>query len=227
MTVTQLNVSRYFELFNPYTFDKAVHVVGACASGSWLALALAKLGIVDLHVWDFDTVEEHNVPNQAYSISDIGKPKVDALFDQIKFMTGTEIHKHNEKVVRQRLNGIVFCMVDSMEARKTIWENCGKMKSQVSLWVEPRMGLEVGRVYNINPMDFTQIQKYEDTWYSDDVAEVSACGNSMTVINASLAIASWCTRQLITFVNDGIDEMDNEILMDFKYNNIFPTRWSA
>lgn len=227
MTVTQLNVSRHFELFNPYTFDKSVHVVGAGASGSWLALALAKLGIVDLHVWDFDVVEEHNIPNQAFGVDHDTMYKVDALEHLIYSQTRTNITKHREKVERQRLSGIVYCMVDSMEARKTIWENCGKMKSQVKLWVEPRMGLEVGRVYNINPMDYTQIQKYEDTWYGDDVAEVSACGNSMTVINASLAIASWCTRQLITFVNDGIDEMDNEILMDFKYNNIFPTRWSA
>lgn len=227
MTVTQLNVSRHYELFNPYTFNLPVHVIGVGATGSWLALALAKLGITEIHVWDFDTVEEHNVPNQAYSVADIGKPKVNALFDQIKFMTGTEIHTHNEKVVRQRLTGIVYCMVDSMETRRQIWDYCGKMKSQVKLWVEPRMGLEVGRVYNVNPMDWTQIQKYEATWYGDDVAEVSACGNSMTVINAALAVSSWCTRQLITFVNDGMDELDNEILLDFKYNNIFPTRWSS
>ena len=227
MTVTQLDVSRHFELFDPYSFDTPIHIIGVGATGSWLALSLAKLGITNIHIWDFDTVEEHNIPNQAFSIADVGKAKVKALFDQIKFMTGTEVIPHNEKVERQRFAGIVFCMVDSMEGRRTIWENCGKMKSQVKLWVEPRMGLEVGRVYTVNPMDYTHIQKYEDTWYGDDVAEVSACGNSMTVINACLAIASWVTRQLITFVNDGMDELDNEILFDFKYNNIFPTRWSA
>lgn len=229
-----LNISRHMELFDPDKFEHPVTIIGAGATGSWLALSLAKLGITDITVYDFDVVEEHNIPNQTFrkmcidedgysGRSDIGRPKVEALCDIIYDATGTSIKIKNEKFVNQRLSGVVFLMVDSMSARKEIWENSIKLKSAVKLLVEPRMGLDVGRVYNVDPMDMNQIKKYEETYYSDDVAEVSACGASMTVITSALGVASWCGRQLINFHNK--EELDNEILIDFKYNNIITTRW--
>ena len=78
-------------------------------------------------------------------------------------------------------------------------------------------------MYNVIPTDLTHIKEYEDTFYSDDDAEVSACGASMTVISTALGIASWCVRQLINWHNE--EELDNEILIDFKYNNIFTKQW--
>jgi hypothetical protein len=88
------------------------------------------------------------------------------------------------------------------------------------------MGLHVGRVYNVNPLDMKQIAGYEATYTYDDDApdvDVSACGASQTVITSAMMIASVCARQLINHVN-GI-ELDNEILMDFMYNGVYPTKW--
>ena len=97
------------------------------------------------------------------------------------------------------------------------------MKTTIPLLIEPRMGLDGGRIYNVEPVNLNHIKEYENTYYSDDEAEVSACGNSMTVITSAMGIASWCTRQLINFTNE--IELDNEILLDFKYNNIIGSRW--
>lgn len=218
-----LDVTRHMELFDPHKFNTPVTVIGCGATGSWLTLCLAKLGIRDITVYDFDTVEAHNIPNQAFSISQIGRPKVDALYDEISYTTGTQIKVRNGKYINQRLSGIVFLMVDSMAERKRIWENCIKMKPSINLLIEPRMGLDVGRIYNVEPINLTHIKKYENTYYEDDVAEVSACGASMTVITTALGIASWCTRQLINWQNK--EEIDNEILIDFKFNNVIATRW--
>jgi molybdopterin/thiamine biosynthesis adenylyltransferase len=221
--MTNLDVRRHAELFDPYTFNTPVTIIGAGATGSWLALQLAKLGITNITVWDFDDVEEHNIPNQAFGISDVGTEKVIALRNVIARDTLTEIKVKNEKFTDQRLSGIVFLMVDSMKARKDIWENSIKMKSAVKLLVEPRMGLNEGRVYNVNPTNLAHIKRYEDCWYSDEEAEVSACGTSQTVVTTALAVASWCARQLINHHSG--TELDNEILIDFMYNNIYPTRW--
>ena len=218
-----LNISRHMELFNPETFELPVHIVGCGATGSWLALSLAKLGITDITVYDFDVVEEHNIPNQCYDMEQIGEPKVYALKNYIEASTRTQIKIKNKKFIDQRVAGIVFLMVDSMEARKTIWENSIKMKSAVKLLIEPRTGLDMGRIYNVEPTSLNHIKEYENTYYSDDVAEVSACGNSLTVISSALGITSWCTRQLINFHNK--EELDNEILIDFKYNNIITSKW--
>lgn len=220
---TFLDVRRHLELFDPYTFDTPVTVIGAGATGSWLTLCLAKLGITNITVWDFDRVEEHNIPNQFYSLDKVGEPKVDALKNMVKYDTGADIKAMCRRFTNQRLNGIVFLMVDSMQARKDIWENSIKMKPNVKLLVEPRMGLNEGRIYNVDPLDLNHIKKYEACWYSDDEAEVSACGTSQTVITTAMTVASMCVRQLLN-LQGGIS-LDNEILLDLQYNGIYPTQW--
>ena len=220
-----LDVQRHIELFDPYTFNTPIHVIGCGATGSWLVLQLAKLGIKGelINAWDFDHVEEHNIPNQAFGLHDIGRSKALSIESQVVDMTGSHIKIHDKKYTNQRLSGIVFLMVDSMSERKRIWEESIKMKSAVKLLIEPRMGLDMGRIYNVLPMDSTHHERYEDCYYTDDEADVSACGTSLTVITSAMATASWCTRQLINF-NDGT-ELDNEILIDYKFNNIIATRW--
>jgi molybdopterin/thiamine biosynthesis adenylyltransferase len=223
MANNHLDVRRHAELFDPYKFDTPVTILGAGATGSWLALALAKLGIDNITVWDFDIVEEHNVPNQLFGLPDVGESKVKALYGYIDAFVGTKIKVHNEKFTSGRLQGIVFCMVDSMTARKEIWENSVKMKSAVKLFIEPRMGLNEGRVYCVDPTNLTHIKRYEDCWYSDEESVVSACGTSQTVITSALMIASICARSLINFTN-GV-EVPNELLIDMMYNQFFPTTW--
>jgi hypothetical protein len=218
-----LDISRHKELFDPYKFEHPVTIIGAGATGSWLALALAKLGIENITVWDFDVIEEHNVPNQAYRLKDVGISKVAALNGLLLRTINQPIKFHHEPFTNQRLAGIIFLMVDSMKTRKEIWDASIKMKSAVKLLIEPRMGLDVARVYNVDPCDLTHVKEYENTYYDDDVAEVSACGVSKSVISTAMATASWCVRQLINFHNK--IELDNEILIDFCYNNIVTRKW--
>lgn len=220
-----IDISRHKELFNPENFNIPITIIGAGATGSWLALALAKLGVENITVYDFDIVEEHNIANQAYNIDVVSQEKVVALSNLIYESTGTKINIYNEAFTNQRLSGIVFLMVDSMETRKSIWEKSIKLKPNIKLCIEPRMGLDIGRIYNVEPCNLTHIKEYENTYYSDDVAEVSACGNSMTVVSTAMAVASWCTRQLINYANN--IELANEILIDFKFNNIFVTAWEG
>ena len=161
-----LDISRHRELFDTEKFDTPITIIGVGATGSWVALALAKLGINNINIYDFDIVEEHNIANQAYNYStDIGKSKVEALCNLITHNTTICPIPRNAKFTNQRLSGIVFLMVDSMKERKKIWESSIKMKSAIQLLIEPRMGLDVGRVYCVEPINLTHIKKYEDTYY--------------------------------------------------------------
>ena len=219
-----LDVRRHLNLFDPYNFgDTPVTIIGAGATGSCLVLQLAKLGITNITVYDFDHVEEHNVPNQLFGIQDIGKSKVEALKEHVLAQTGLEIKAKEEKFTHGRLKGYVFVMVDSMTARKDIFETSIKAKSNVKLMIEPRMGLNEGRIYNVIPTDSTHCRRWEECWYPDSEAEVSACGTSQSVITTAILTASICVRQLINHVNSV--ELDNEILLDVMYNGIYPTKW--
>jgi len=87
---------RQIELLDPKQIEnKSITLVGAGATGSYVALQLAQLGWGDsvrgqgvLKVFDADVIEEHNLCNQAYEIAQIGKPKVEALQELIKRKCG-------------------------------------------------------------------------------------------------------------------------------------------
>lgn len=222
---TQLDIRRHQELFDAERFTDKVHIIGAGATGSWLALMLAKMGIdgSQINVWDFDVIEEHNVPNQLYGIESVGVKKVVQLGIDIQAQTGTLINAKDGEFSNQRLNGYVFMMIDTMAGRKAIWEQAVKMKTAIKLYTEPRMGLDMGRIYNVEPTELAHIKQYETTFYSDEEAEVSACGTSQTVITTAMSVASYCARQLIN--HHAGEELDNEILLDLKYNNLIATKW--
>ena len=223
MVISDVDISRHKELFDPNKFNKTIHVIGAGATGSWLVFSLAKLGLTNIHVYDFDKVEAHNIANQLFSISDIGEYKVEALKRIVKDTTGTEITIHNKEVKEEAFSGIVFMMIDTMAGRKAIYESSVKYKPSVSLLIEPRMGLHMARIYNILPLNNSSLNEYEKTFYTDEEAEVSACGNSMTIISSALAVTAWCVRQLINFANEC--EMDEEILIELQNNYIITSKW--
>ena len=98
---------RQLDLLDLKLSSTPITIIGAGATGSFTALTLAKMGFSELTVFDFDTVEEHNLPNQFYRTSDLGKPKVLALQEIIRDFEGIEIKARNEKYRGQRLSGIV------------------------------------------------------------------------------------------------------------------------
>lgn len=55
--------------------------MGCGSVGSTLAENLARCGVTKMTLWDFDTVETHNIVNQMFRQQDVGKLKVEALRD--------------------------------------------------------------------------------------------------------------------------------------------------
>ena len=217
--------SRQLDVFDPQKFGNTpVHVIGAGATGSWVVLMLAKMGVQNIHVWDFDKVEEHNLPNQAFGTSHVGKQKVESIGFIAKAFADCEITVHNERVDgSQRLSGIVFMLTDTMSSRKEIWEKAIKLKPQIKLLVETRMDLEGGFIYCVNPINTAQIKEYESSFYTDEQAAVSACGTSQSLIATGIQISSiavWC---MINFHNG--DSVPNLISVSSKYNTTLADKW--
>ena len=61
-----------------------VAVVGLGGLGSNIAVALTRLGIGHLYLYDFDKVELSNLNRQYYFLDDIGKYKADALLTHLR-----------------------------------------------------------------------------------------------------------------------------------------------
>lgn len=219
------NFSRQGDWFKGYEYDKPVHIIGVGATGSFVALQLAKMGVRDLHVWDFDVIEEHNIANQVYGLNDIGKLKVDALAEMIKLQTGLEITTHDEKVTashKHSLRGVVFVLTDSMSSRKDIFSAL-KFNPMISLVVETRMSIDCGRIYTINPMRAQEVLPYEKTFYDDSEAEVSFCGSSLSIVNSAMNIASYAVWSIVKDFK--ALPQTNELLIDYTTNMILSTNW--
>ena len=194
--------SKQVDLIKPHEFTERINIVGCGAIGSWLAFFLLKMGFGNIHVYDFDTIEEHNIPNQLFKESDIFSAKVDALLNiynehfnddtQRLKVHKTEITQDNAHV----LSGVVFGCVDSMAARKYIYENCYK-HGHAKFFCEGRLSIWGSYIYTLykNGEDWTK--KYENTLYADSEAEVSACGVSQTGLPAAVNCASMMIMQLI------------------------------
>jgi molybdopterin/thiamine biosynthesis adenylyltransferase len=188
---------RHKPIFDHDQFRDHIDIIGCGSAGSKIAYSLAKLGIENQTLWDFDAVEPHNLSNQLFGIDQINQAKSSALRDIIKRDTGYEVEARTEKVVDQELSGVIFLMVDSMSARKEIFENCLKFKPAVKHFFEVRMGADVLRVYNANPCDIRCINGWEKTLCNDDEVQVSVCGSSISVGPTSDVLAGVAVWQFI------------------------------
>lgn len=190
--------TRQRDWFDPDKTAAAVTIVGCGGIGSFTAFALAKLGVQRLDLVDFDTVDEHNVPNQLFTTFQIGHPKTEALWLSLHDYAGVDATLHNQRLQDGvPLNDIVISALDSMEARADLWEQV-KYKLACKLFIDARLGGENIVVYALNPCVPSEIAGYEATLHSDEEGlELPCTGRS--IIDVGFSVASLITRQVRRF----------------------------
>ncbi len=202
---------RHLSVFSPTEFGNTrIDVIGAGATGSAITLELAKLGVTNLHSWDFDTVEDHNLANQCFGTHDVGALKVEALQRRVKADADVDLIIHPEAVeATTKVRGkVVFLLTDSMASRREIAEKCLHRNLNTQLCIETRMGTEMGMIYAFNPNNPAQFKAWQDTLYTDAEAVTSACGTSVTVGATAKLITGMAVWQFLLF-NRG-QEVTNE-----------------
>ena len=115
---------RQLDIFDPDKHASSVAIIGAGAIGSSTVLALAKMGIGPLTVYDGDTVEPRNQPGQIYGLDDVGKPKVTALARIILNLADIGIITHHRDWQPGELPAapVLVSAVDSMKVRREIFD---------------------------------------------------------------------------------------------------------
>lgn len=107
-----------------------VHICGAGALGSNIAVNLARSGCSRLTVIDRDRVEEQNIGTQVYSYEDVGGRKADLLRNLIFREVGVEIRSYADELnannVAKLLRGaeLVVDTFDNSNSRRLIAEFC-------------------------------------------------------------------------------------------------------
>lgn len=84
--------------FNSSLTDKKIALIGLGAIGSMVAEILVHGGVSKVGLWDSDIVEPGNICRAAFSLSDMGKSKVEAIAEKIKsinpFVEINDIKQH-------------------------------------------------------------------------------------------------------------------------------------
>jgi len=163
-------------------------------------MSLAKMGMLLVTLWDFDNIESHNIPNQHFGIAQEGQHKAVAMAEHIKLATNIE-YATKGKWKNQKLAGLVFSCVDSMQVRKSILR-----RTVEGMFIETRMGVFHGQVFSIDPQDKKQVEFWESNWVGDDVIEEkSACGSSLTIGATAQLLSSIATWQGIRYLREEKD----------------------
>jgi ThiF family len=170
-----------------------VTVIGCGAVGSFTAFTLAKMGVGGIKVYDPDRVEIHNLPNQMFAAQDCGLYKAEALRDMVELFHGVEIDACPIKYTDQPLKGIVIVAVDSMDARIDIWRKV-KYNAAVELFIDSRMGAEVGRIIAVEPIDPLGVEFYKSTLHTSKEAFQAPCTEKSTVYCACGLAAMICAK---------------------------------
>lgn len=118
-----MNKSKILEFFDAAEIKAPIHIVGCGAIGSHIAEQLTRMGCENIHLWDFDTVEAHNITNQMFIQADVHDSKtcaVQALMYDINPSSINTIKCHNKGWTDEMLNGYVFLCVDNIDLRREI-----------------------------------------------------------------------------------------------------------
>lgn len=192
-----MDLSKSYDFFQPEKDDTRIHIVGCGSVGSTVAENLARCGVKNMTLWDFDKVEEKNIVNQMFRQQDVGKLKVEALKDILM-----EINPEIDKSIELKpdgwkgkmLSGYIFLCVDSIAIRKEIVEKHFN-NMYVKAVFDFRTGLETAQHYAANwrdkkmKEDLLASMQFTDEEAKDETP-VSACGITLGVATTVRAICA-------------------------------------
>jgi molybdopterin/thiamine biosynthesis adenylyltransferase len=159
------------------------------------------MGVGELNIWDADVVDPINLATQMHRLLDVEKYKVDAVKEMLaEFSDDTEVLTDCRRVTAEdRLyNYIVISAVDSIQARKDIWE--AVCRGGVSYYLDARMAAEE---FHLHVIDMNGDVSWYDTMLvaeTDENVSEEPCTSKATIYCSflSAAILGKTIRQIAT-----------------------------
>jgi|SRR6187402_110566 len=217
----------------PWFPKEETHVIvgGAGGIGSWLTMMLARAGFMPI-VYDFDTIEEHNMGGQLFPKRLIGKTKVAALKEIVQDFTDTVIDIQNEKYTTESpTHHYVFSAFDNMQARKDMfanwkiyvkdWQNSlteaplaeGETEI-VPVFIDGRLTMEQLHIFCVTP---DRIEEYEKHLFDDSEVPDAPCTLKQTSHSAAMIAAHMVAFFTNHFANNQIGEDDRALPFSWEY----------
>ena len=186
--------------------QKDVTIIGVGGIGSWTALLISRLGVRNMTLYDDDIVELGNMSGQFYRISDVDRPKVDAIASAVAhYSCYSNVTAMPERFTDTSFfSPVVIACLDSMSARKTAfaaWRKAvdGTNNKEDYLFIDGRLSAETLQVFAVSGDDEDNINRYEATLFDDSEADSEICSYKQTSFMANM-IASVITNVFVNYV---------------------------
>lgn len=203
-----MDLSKSYEFFQPEKDKSRIHIIGCGSVGSTVAENLARSGVTNFTLWDFDKVEPHNLANQMFRQKDVGAAKVDALLDIL-----SEINPDIRDAAKlkpegwngQQLSGYVFLCVDNIDLRREIAEK-HKNHPYIKAMFDFRTRLTDAQHYAADWSDAKMKKDFLASMaFSHDEAKeetpVSACNVTLSVCPTVRIICAYGVANFMNFWN--------------------------
>ena len=204
-----MNLAKSAEFFDPSSVKEKINIIGCGSVGSTIAELLARFGLTNVNLYDFDVVEEHNLANQMFTTKNLYKPKVEGVYDrwiEINPETAKTIKLYGEGWNGQKLSGYVFLAVDNIDLRRRIVEE-NRYNLNIKAMFDFRTALVSAQHYAadwskpesvlflLDQMDFSHAEAEKNV-------PVSACKVSLCVMPTVWSVAMAGVVNFINFVKD-------------------------
>lgn len=183
--------------------------MGVGATGSNIAVLLARLGINKLHIWDPDVVANHNLTNQTYTQDDVGDFKIYALEKQLKQINPHIDVKKHERWVTEMLEGHVFICLDNIETGYRLIKQHQRCVG-IDTMHYPRIRLEDAQLFAARwsqPDEITKLIEASNFTVNEalEATPVSACGVGLSVTPSVVGIACITVSNFMNYITDKHD----------------------
>jgi molybdopterin/thiamine biosynthesis adenylyltransferase len=194
----------------------AIGIIGTGAIGSFVAMALSKMGFKNIVTWDHDKIEEHNIANQMFPVDSVGMRKSLATRAMVKQFSGEDIITIATKTTGIKAKEymytfhpmkmpIIILAVDSLDTRKEIVE---AIHSQGNIRIiDARMGATTYRVMTFFTGYNEDMARYRATLVPDADAVQERCGQK-SIIYTVLGVAA----EVCNFVHKIVMQEEGEFI---------------
>lgn len=200
-----MDLTKSYEFFKPEMLTGRVHIIGCGSVGSTVAENLARFGVTDMALYDFDKVESRNIVNQMFTQEDIGRPKIEALADYLKRINPEcDLKLIPEGWHGQKLSGYVFLCCDGIELRRSIVEQ-NRANPYVKGMFDFRTRLTDAQHYAADWSNRKSVENFYNSmnFSHDEAADetpVSACNVPLSVAPTIRVIVAYGVANFVNFV---------------------------
>ena len=205
-----LDLTKSYDFFQPEQCKERIHIIGCGSVGSAVAELLARFGLTNMTLYDFDTVEPRNLANQMFRQGHVGIPKVEALaamLEEINPEIRGNLKMVSEGYLGQKLSGYVFLCVDNIDKRREI-AVANKDNTHIKAMFDFRTRLADAQHYAARWDDIRMVSDFIHSMgfsHEEAIAEtpLSACNVALSAAPTVRLISAYGVCNFINFVKSG------------------------